>query len=404
MKKGIITVFVTLFIFFSSTLGVFAQEVTQNSWSVDAQYWLYDLMLQSTVGRNILAGDWGYAEGTSGTGTFMFQLDAGYDVYYKYTVPANETVYFRWAVPMFSAHEGQTIKVDTYVNGSKISSNSYSRNSTGFIGTNGAVTFIEDYINSSSESVTVEFYILNNANDFGLQLIPIKCGTRYFFNESINDNVSSDILVDIDLSFIESKLEDLDTNQQDIKDLLADIKDLNSDINVSIGTLNSSVTLNGQKLDSINSTLTTIKNTTNNIYTTLTNIKTVLDWCRLELADINVNTMQMAITLNQIYDYLVNGTDSEKLSAMDNANNVFKDSVNEMVQLEDTLTSDFVLNLNSLPVLNRNDVVDSGIGKGIDIISSTVDSFFYLHEDLSLFYSIILLLGIALTIIGRGTK
>ena len=415
MKKGIITVFVTLFIFFSSTVGVFAQEVTQNSWSVDAQYWLYDLMLQSTVGRNMLAGDWGYAEGNNGTGTFMFQLNAGYDVAYKYNVPAGETVYFRWSIPMFSAHEGQTITVKTLVNGTQIDYNQYSRTSIGSTGSMGAITMIEDYTNTTNQVQMVEFYILNNHQDFGLQLIPILCGTKYYFNDVVSGPVNGSDTVNIDLTFIQQTLDNIFANQVTSSEFLDEI----GNVQGYLGDLNTSVQLNGQYLDNIDSVLTSIKPKIDSIDITLSDIKLFISYIRADVKDIrnwvnfimtdvdeiNITTKQMASTLTDIknlLDELVNGFDSSKKDNLDSSNHSLSDTISSHQSFESSMFDTINGTISSLPSINPNENMDFAVG--LFMIGDLMKGIFNTHPTLVFFFNIIFTFGLTFVLIGRGTR
>lgn len=421
MKKKIISICITLFIFFSSTVGVFAQEIGQDSWSVDAQYWLYDVMLQCTVGRNYLAGDWGYAVNDSGSGTFMYQLNGGYDLKLTYNVPAGETVYFRWAIPAYTLPEGYAVTVVSYANYELIDIKEYKNwsimdnSGNGSFGSLGSITIFEDYTNNSNEVQTVDFYIDNIENDFGIHLIPILCGTKAYFNDVIGGPVNSDSIVNMDLTFIEQTLDNILSNQITSSEFLDSI----GEVNAYIGTLTSEVRYNGQVLKSIETVLSSIKTKIDTIDINVADIKLLISYIRADVKDIrsyvnfimadvdeiNITTKQMATTLSEIRDLLnelVNGFDSSKKDNLDSSNQSLSDTVESHNAFESSMFESINLAFEGVPSIDIEN--DFALLSGFSLVSSVIELFYYSHPGITLMFNIILVFGLTFVLIGRGTR
>ena len=380
MKKGIITIFVTLFIFFSSTLGVFAQSVEQDSWSVDAQYWLYDLMLQCTTPRNYLAGDWGYAVNDYGSGTFMYQLNAGYDLELSYNVPAGESVYFRWAVPTYSLPEDGSFYVLSYASNTLISANEYSHSTlfnpsaSGLFGSLGSIIVTEDYKNTTDEVQTVKFFIDNIDNDFGIHLIPILCGTDIFFNDVVSGPVNGSDTVNMDLTFIEQTLDNILSNQI----TNSQFSDSIGNVTAYIGSLTSEVRLNGTTLKSIDTVLSSIKTKIDTIDINVADIKLFISYIRSDVKDIrsyvnfimadvdeiNITTKQIASTLQEmkeLLNQLVNGFDSSKKDSLVGSTSDLNDTLTAHDSIEQNafMFVDALTDMLPIPDLSNNMVSNS---------------------------------------------
>lgn len=385
MKKKIISICITLFIFFSSTVGVFAAEFTQ-SWSVDAEYWLYDLFLQTTTTRNALSGDWGYGMNDA-QGVFVFQLNGGYDLKLTYNVPAGETVYFRWAIPSYSLPEGESVIVVSYADYEQIDIQEYRNwsvvnpDANGDSGSSGTITIVEDYKNTSNETVTVDFYIDNIENDFGLQLIPILSGTKYFINGSSNEIVSGNSSIDIELEFIGEKL-----------------TDIHSDLDTYLGEINTSISLNGQKLDSITDWLTSINNTTVMLANDVNTIKYSVRHIDTLISEINDTTKLMNITLNNIHDALVNNPNSSDKYADSNAQ--LSDKVNTLDSIEKGYFGNLDSYQNMIPEFNFEGLSD--FSTTASFVAMQMQNIFNIHSSLKYVFMASLTFGLALLFIGRG--
>lgn len=206
MKKKIISICITLFIFLSSTVGVFAVDLVADT---HVPFWLLDIRNQCYLSNNVVDVTFGLATYGNDVSHYLVEIERGGALYLTYEVPAGETVYFRWAIARNNmGNFGWSTFVRMSVDGSQKVNHTYNYTNLGEYGTYGSIVIVEDYTNTSNSKQLVTYVITNDSTgDVPYEYVPILVGTEALINQG---NTSfGDFDFTVDLTGVEDKLDDI---------------------------------------------------------------------------------------------------------------------------------------------------------------------------------------------------
>lgn len=411
MKKKIISICITLFLFLSCPLNIFAYD----SFDGEHEYvppWLYDLALQSYWSNG--CGETGYfgALIDSNTGDIPYSTFLNYGLVifkyntmtFTYDVEPGETVYFRFAVGKQNLRNQDSITVNLLVNGTFVLEDTYSIVNDGTFGTQSTIVIVDDYTNTSNNTVTVRYGLWNNSID-AQTFIPLLVGNSVLINSGEFASVPNDILGTIDfdtsdivdeLVIISNSLSDIDSNVSDIKTLLSDIK-----------TLYQSYSINGQivlndMVDGIYNMIDEIRSIhLVNIYDAITSGFSSL------LSPLNELVNLFKDSERVIIDNSSNTTNNIVIN--DNAsitNNDLTDISNQINTYEDNYVSSMNSKINNLPSLDWGHYTYKfpDFTPTVQFISGCMTDIYNVNPNIQFLINISLLLGIAFLLIGRSVK
>lgn len=206
MKKKIISICITLILFCSSFVPVFAVDLVADT---QVPFWLLDIRNQCYLSNNVVDVTFGLATYGNDVSHYLVEIVKGGALYLTYEVPAGETVYFRWAIARNNmGNTGASTFVRMSVDGSQKVNHTYNYSNLGDYGTYGSIVIVEDYTNTSNSKQLVTYVIENDGvGNPTYEYVPILVGTEALINQG---NTSfGDFDYTVDLTGVEDKLDDI---------------------------------------------------------------------------------------------------------------------------------------------------------------------------------------------------
>lgn len=350
MKKKIIIIFTTLFLFFSSTVGIFATTYYDARKEIPA--WAYDVYTQCKLQSSSVniceyynltyvkdsTGDVSTSDLSYSPYGHTLILYKGKTMLFQYKLPPGDTFYMNMLTTMIANGSSSTLKREFYVD--NVLKYSLTDNS-GYTLSPSTLYIDYYYTNNTSTTQNLKLYLTASSHRdlyFNLGMF----GTTY-------------MLSNIERAQLETGGTHLD--------------------NVDLSELIEITNISNEKLDEI-----IASNSITNDY--LSSIE---------------------ITNQKIVELLEGSVSTETTNNNANiANDNLSNSVTEFDNIEKSQVDNMTENLNNLPTLDFNAYND--FAPTVQFVSSTMQQIYDSNQYLRLLINACLLIGIALLLIGRGNR